>query len=75
MGIITKIASNEWYTQRITSISLISCILEHLGLENRNMLTNYLINFSKDENIIIKKEISSNLKVNLFLSKGPLWIN
>jgi hypothetical protein len=63
MSIITKIASNEWYTQRITAISLIPCILEHLTLENRNVLINYLTNFSKDENIFIKKEISSNLTV------------
>ncbi len=63
INIIIKIASNEWYTQRITAISLIPCILEHLTNENRSMLINYLINFSKDENILIKKEISSNLKV------------
>jgi surface polysaccharide O-acyltransferase-like enzyme len=63
MNIITKIASNEWYTHRITAIYLFPCILQQISNENRIIITNFLINFSKDENILIKKEISSNLKV------------
>ena len=61
--IITKLISNEWYTQKITAISLISIMFPYVTTENKNLLTHYIVKLSDDENSYVKKELCSNLKV------------
>ena len=67
--IITKLISNEWYTQKITAISLISIIIPFVSSENKNLLTHYIVKLSDDDNSYVKKELCSNLKVKFNFNK------
>ena len=63
INIISKLASNDWYTQKITAISLISILIPFVNPENRIFLSNYILNYSNEDNSSVKKELCSSLKV------------
>ena len=66
MEILTKLFNEESQSSRISLIQLLPSIYPFVSTSYKTSLVQYINRFSSDENIAIKKEFYSNLKVFYF---------